>query len=232
MHPRCSLVVQFVALRVVLRRGGALIAQPGRCLVAERRPAPVNEHRSRRTKPAGVSAPSATGCGRSSPRDLATGPWRTARLGGDPPGVPRPIAAARPEVLGEAAPRSTRRPQSPCQGGADETPRPGVSCPERPRCAGPPAQPSGRPRYQVATADGIPRDRHEGLSEPGFGAVERNVLIAGLSNHPTYARTKSSTVRSAALTPFNVSTSSPICTSTSLPLCRIVTFASKLSALI
>ena len=26
-------------------------------------------------------------------RDLATGPWRTARPGGDPPGVPRPIAA-------------------------------------------------------------------------------------------------------------------------------------------
>ena len=53
----------------------------------------------------------------------------------------------------------------------------------------------------------------------------------GALEPPTYASTKSSTVRSVALTPFNVSTSSPICTSTSSPLCRIVTFVSKLSAL-
>ena len=32
-------------------------------------------------------------------RDLATGPWRTARPGGDPPGVPRPIAASGPRSV-------------------------------------------------------------------------------------------------------------------------------------
>lgn len=46
-----------------------------------------------------------------------------------------------------------------------------------------------------------------------------------------YARTKSSTVMSAALTPVNVSTASPIWTSTLSPLCRIPTSVSKLSAL-
>ena len=44
VHPRRRRVVQAFAVRVALRRRGALIAHPGRRFVGERRPAAVDEH--------------------------------------------------------------------------------------------------------------------------------------------------------------------------------------------